>query len=84
MKRTTKYVAFDVHQAATVRNDRARVLARSALETSMRLIVVLAFPRAYRRRTYRMPKIRTMCGVSTVTCGARRKRPEPRSLWCGG
>ena len=36
MKRTTKYVAFDVHQATTdasVRDDSGRVLARSALET---------------------------------------------------
>ena len=36
MKRTTKYVAFDVHQATTVasvRDDRGRVLARSVLET---------------------------------------------------
>ncbi len=42
MKRTTKYVAFDVHQATTVasvRNDSGRVLARSVLETSTRLIV---------------------------------------------
>ena len=36
MKRTTKYVAFDVHQATTVasvRGDSGRVLARSVLET---------------------------------------------------
>ncbi len=36
MKPTTKYVAFDVHQATTVasvRNDSGRVLARSVLET---------------------------------------------------
>ncbi len=36
MKRTTKYVAFDVHQATTVasvRDDSGRVLARSVLET---------------------------------------------------
>ena len=36
MKRTTKYVAFDVHQATTVasvRDDSGRVLARSILET---------------------------------------------------
>jgi len=42
MKRTTKYVAFDVHQATTVasvRDDSGRVLARSVLETSTRLIV---------------------------------------------
>ena len=42
MKLTTKYVAFDVHQATTVasvRNDSGRVLARSVLETSTRLIV---------------------------------------------
>ncbi len=42
MKRTTKYVAFDVHQATTVasvRDDSGRVLARSVLETSVRLIV---------------------------------------------
>ena len=35
MKRTTKYVAFDVHQATTVasaRDDGGRVLARSVLE----------------------------------------------------
>ena len=41
MKRTTKYVAFDVHQATTVasvRDDSGRVLARSVLETSTRLI----------------------------------------------
>ena len=40
MKRTTKYVAFDVHQATTVasvRDDSGRVLARSVLETSTRL-----------------------------------------------
>ncbi len=42
MKRTTKYVGFDVHQATTaalVRNNSRRVLARSVLETSTRLIV---------------------------------------------
>ncbi len=36
MKRTTKYVGFDVHQATTVasvRDDSWRVLARSVLET---------------------------------------------------
>ena len=36
MKRRTKYVAFDVHQATTVasvRDDSGRVLARSVLET---------------------------------------------------
>ena len=36
MKLTTKYVAFDVHQATTVasvRDDSGRVLARSVLET---------------------------------------------------
>jgi transposase len=36
MKRTTKYVAFDVHQATTaasVRDDNGRVIARSVLET---------------------------------------------------
>jgi len=36
MKRTTKYVAFDVHQATTVasvRDDSGRVLARCVLET---------------------------------------------------
>ena len=36
MKRTTKYVAFDVHQATTVasvRDDSGRVLARSVLKT---------------------------------------------------
>ena len=36
MKRTTKYVPFDVHQATTVasvRDDSGRVLARSVLET---------------------------------------------------
>ena len=36
MKRRTKYVAFDVHQATTVasvRNDSGRVLARSIMET---------------------------------------------------
>ena len=41
MKRTTKYVAFDVHQATTVasvRDDSGRVLARSVLETWTRLI----------------------------------------------
>ncbi len=41
MKLTTKYVAFDVHQATTVasvRNDSGPVLARSVLETSTRLI----------------------------------------------
>ena len=35
MKRTTKYVAFDVHQATTVasvRDDSGRVLTRSVLE----------------------------------------------------
>jgi len=35
MKRATKYVAFDVHQATTVaavRDDSGRVLARSVLE----------------------------------------------------
>ena len=42
MKRTMKYVAFDVHQTTTVasvRDDSGRVLARSVLETSTRLIV---------------------------------------------
>jgi len=42
MKRTTKYVALDVLQATTVasvRDDSGRVLARSGLEASMRLIV---------------------------------------------
>jgi len=42
MKRTMKYVAFDVHQATTVasvRDDSGRVLARSVLERSTRLIV---------------------------------------------
>ena len=42
MKRTTKYVAFDVHQATTVasvRDDSGPALARSVLETSTRLIV---------------------------------------------
>ena len=36
MKRATKYVAFDVHQATTVAlvlDDSERVLARSVLET---------------------------------------------------
>ncbi len=36
MKRTTKYMAFDVHHATTVasvRDDSGRVLARSVLET---------------------------------------------------
>ncbi len=36
MKRTTKYVGFDVHQATTVasvRDDSGRVIARSVLET---------------------------------------------------
>ena len=42
MKQTTKYVALDVHQATTVasvRDDSGRVLARSILETSTRLIM---------------------------------------------
>ena len=42
MKRTTKYVALDVHQATTlasVWDDSGRVLARSVLEVSTRLIV---------------------------------------------
>ncbi len=51
MKRTTKYVALDVHQATTVaavRDDSGRVLARSVLETSTRLIV-------HNRRDQRSP-----------------------------
>ncbi len=42
MKRTTKYVAFDVRQATTVASVRdysGRMLARSVLETSTGLIV---------------------------------------------
>ncbi len=42
MKRTAKYVAFDVHQATTVasvRDDSGRVLARSVLETHRPSIV---------------------------------------------
>ena len=46
MKRTTKYVALDVHQATTVasvRDDSRRVLARSVLETSTRLVAQNCF-----------------------------------------
>ncbi len=46
MKRTTKYVALDVHQASTVASVRVangRVIARSALERSTRLIVQNCF-----------------------------------------
>ncbi len=46
MKLTTKYVAFDVHRATTVasaRDDSGRVLARSILESSTRLIVHNSF-----------------------------------------
>ncbi len=46
MKRTTKYVEFDVHQATTVASVRdysGCVLARSVLESSMRLIVHNSF-----------------------------------------
>ncbi len=69
MKRTTKYVAFDVHQATTVasvRDDSGRVLARSVLETHGPSIV------EFLRRLRALPRPRwSLIGLGRVR-GPRR------------
>ena len=56
MKRTTKYVALDVHQATTVasvREESGRVIARTILPTEEPAIVEF-FSRDARRRARRL------------------------------
>ncbi len=73
-KRTTKYVAFDLHQATTVasvRDDSGRVIARSVLET--RAPSIVEFPPWHARGDSR--RLRggdPVAVVARANCAARR------------
>ena len=79
MKRSSKYVALDVHQATTVtsvREESGRVIARIVLPTEAGGIVETSFPTRQGRPLVEPPVIQSTAGLLQTTFDVRESTYE--------